>query len=65
MGQGVLNQIGNVPVCQCIIKVRSLPPAFEQAFAPQDAQTLGHCGELLANRGHNLGDTAFAVLEQL
>jgi hypothetical protein len=32
--QRVMNQIGHVPICQCVIQVVAFPPPHDQPFAP-------------------------------
>lgn len=40
MCQSVLNQVGNVLIGQSVIKMRSIAPAYNQAFTPQKTQPL-------------------------
>jgi hypothetical protein len=64
VGQGVLDQLGHVGVGQGVVEVRPVAAAQDQPFAAQQAQALGHGGELVAEGLDEFGDAAFAVHEE-
>jgi hypothetical protein len=63
--QSVAKQVGDVPICECVEKVRSLTATHDQSFGAQDTQTLRHGREFLGQRLHQFRHAAFAVRQQI
>jgi len=65
VSQRVLDQTGNVLVCQSVKQVRSLTAAADQPFAAKDAQSLRHGREFLPQRAHNFARAPLAFQQKL
>jgi hypothetical protein len=64
VGQRVVNQIGDVPIRQCVKQVRPLPATHDQPFAPQQPEPLRHRREFLSRRLDDFGNTPLPLSEQ-
>jgi hypothetical protein len=65
MRQGVLNQIGHMPIGQCVIQVVAFATANNQPFRAENAEALGDGRELVLDGRHDLGHAQFALLQQI
>jgi len=65
MRQRVFNQIGDVPIRQCVKQVRPLTPPRDQALGPEQAKSLRDGRELLAGGDDHFSNATFAVGQEL
>jgi hypothetical protein len=65
MGQRIEQQIDNVPIRQCIINVVALAPPNDEPLAAEQPKPLRDRRKLLVDGRDYLGDTQFALLEQV
>ena len=64
MRQRVLNQVGNVPICQCVEKMIPISPSNDQALRAKNAKSLRDCREFIVSSRHDFGHAQLALLEQ-
>jgi hypothetical protein len=61
VGQRVLNQIGNVPIRQCVEQMRAFATAGDEPFTAQEPKPLTHGRELVVQGRDDFGDAQFPL----
>jgi hypothetical protein len=65
MRQGVVDEVGNVPIRERVKDVSAFAAAGDQPFAAKNAKALGNRGECLLGGLDDLGDAAFPAAQHL
>lgn len=65
MGQGIQNEISDVPIRNGVENVRAFAPRDDKPLGAQDAKTLRDGGEFFLECSDEFGDAPFALNKQL